>query len=150
MTKGGCATCHSPLDWHQAKIDHSSWPLVGAHTRTACTACHGVQQKGASPAAYRGAPRDCEGCHDDIHAGQFRQTQPVKECKTCHTPDAFQIAKTFDHKTTRYPLEGKHEPLACAKCHAQEVLRNGTTAVRWRLGYVKCKDCHASPHQEAQ
>ncbi len=149
MQKGGCATCHTPLDWHQAKIDHSTWPLVGAHTRTACTTCHGEQQKGAQPAAYRGIARECEGCHDDTHAGQFTQTQPAKTCKTCHTPDTFQIAKSFDHDTTRYPLEGKHEPLACAKCHAPETLRNGTTAVRWRLGYTKCKDCHANPHTEA-
>jgi len=148
MQKGGCGSCHTPIDWHQAKIDHSTWPLLGAHTRTACTACHGEQKQGAQPAAYRGIPRTCEGCHDDIHAGQFTQTQPAKDCKTCHTPDTFQIAKTFDHTTTRYPLEGKHKPLACAQCHNVENLRNGTTAIRWRLGYLKCKDCHANPHQE--
>ncbi len=150
MAKGGCASCHTPLDWHQAKIDHSTWPLVGAHARTACAGCHGEQKQGAEPAAYRGVPRDCEGCHDDIHAGQFRQTQPAKECKSCHTPDTFQIARTFDHGTTRYPLEGKHKPLACAKCHRTETLRDGSSAVRWRLGYTQCKDCHANPHQEGR
>jgi hypothetical protein len=150
MAKGGCASCHTALDWHQAKIDHSTWPLVGAHSRTPCTSCHGEQKKGAEPAAYRGLPRECEGCHDDIHAGQFRQTQPVKACKTCHTADTFQIARSFDHRTTRYPLEGKHVALGCEKCHATETLRNGTTAVRWRLGYLQCKDCHANPHVEGR
>lgn len=150
MAKGGCASCHTTLDWHQAKIDHSIWPLVGAHTRTACASCHGEQKQGAEPAAYRGIPRECEGCHDDIHAGQFRQSQPVKSCDTCHTPETFALASTFDHGKTRWPLQGKHRPLPCDKCHRTETLRNGTTAVRWRLGYTQCKDCHANPHQEGR
>ncbi|HET7501568.1 MAG TPA: hypothetical protein VFK02_11210 [Kofleriaceae bacterium] len=148
IAAGGCANCHTTFDWHQAKIDHSIWPLAGAHARTPCTACHGVHQKGAQPAAYRGVPRACEGCHDDIHAGQFRQTQPAKDCKTCHSAESFRIAAAFDHRTTRYPLEGKHRELACERCHPSETLRNGTTAVRWRLGYTRCKDCHANPHRE--
>lgn len=149
MAKGGCAECHTALDWRQAKIDHSTWPLVGAHTRTACAACHGEQKKGAQPAAYRGIPRDCEGCHDDVHAGQFVQSQPAKRCTACHGNDTFAIAKSFDHGKTRYPLEGKHVALACDRCHKPETLRNGTTAVRWRLGYLACKACHANPHVEA-
>ena len=150
MEQGGCARCHSALDWHQAKVDHSTWPLVGAHARTACALCHGEQKQGAEPAAYRGIPRTCEGCHDDIHAGQFAQTQPVKDCKTCHDEQAFRIARTFDHRKTRYPLEGKHQQLACGQCHMRETLRNGTIAIRWRLGYTQCKDCHASPHEEGK
>ncbi|HEY5923904.1 MAG TPA: hypothetical protein VIV11_19630 [Kofleriaceae bacterium] len=150
MALGGCAQCHSAVDWHRAKFDHSTWPLVGSHARTACAACHGEQKKGAEPAAYRGIPRECEGCHDDIHAGQFRQTQPAKDCKTCHDVETFLIATSFDHSRTRYPLEGKHKPLACAKCHLTETLRNGQQAVRWRLGYTQCKDCHANPHREGK
>ena len=150
MAKNGCATCHTALDWHQAKIDHSTWPLVGAHARTACAACHGEQKKGAEPAAYRGVPRDCEGCHDDIHAAQFTQTQPAKRCTTCHATETFKIASTFDHTKTRYPLEGMHKNVACAKCHPAQTLRNGTTAVRWRLGYMQCKDCHANPHGDTR
>ena len=74
----------------------------------------------------------------------------AKPCKTCHDTEAFSIKKTFDHKTTRYPLEGKHVGLPCEKCHATEELRNGTSAVRWRLGYLQCKDCHANPHTGAR
>ena len=149
IAAGGCARCHTPLDWREARIDHRTFPLTGAHTRTACAACHGAQQKGAPAAAYRGIARTCEGCHDDIHAGQFRQTQPVKTCASCHAPESFRVAAAFDHATTRFPLEGKHRALACDRCHASEPLRNGTAAVRWRLGYLQCKDCHASPHREA-
>lgn len=148
MARGGCATCHTTADWHQPSIDHATWPLEGAHGRAACASCHGEQHKGAEPASYRGIPRACEGCHDDIHAGQFGQTQPVKACTACHDATSFEVARTFDHDKTRYPLRGKHQPLACTACHKPETLRNGTSVVRWRLGYVQCKDCHANPHRE--
>jgi len=148
IAEDGCAHCHTPLDWHQARIDHATWPLLGAHTRTPCAACHGAQPKGAPASAYRGVARTCEGCHDDRHAGQFTQTAPAKDCKTCHDPATFEIADAFDHATTRFPIEGKHRVLACERCHPTEQLRNGASAVRWRLGYVRCKDCHANPHQE--
>ena len=146
MANGGCAQCHTTFDWHQAKIDHSTYPLVGAHSRTACTACHGKQTQGAQPAAYRGIPRECEGCHTDTHASQFTKTQPAKRCTACHDTFAFAMAAKFDHKTTRYPLDGKHVGLPCAECHKPTELRSGQTAVRWRLGYTACKDCHANPH----
>lgn len=148
MAKAGCATCHTAVDWHQPNIDHSTWPLAGAHVRTACAACHGAQKAGAQPAAYRGLPRDCEGCHDDVHAAQFA-TQPKKTCAGCHDAESFRIAAKFPHATTGYPLDGKHTGVTCAKCHPAVPLRNGTTAVRWRLGYQNCKDCHANPHTEA-
>jgi hypothetical protein len=148
ITAGGCARCHAPFDWHLAKIDHLVWPLAGTHARTPCAACHGEHPKGAPPTAYRGLPHDCEGCHDDRHAGQFRQTAPVKGCSTCHDPESFRIAAAFDHATTGFALEGRHHELACDRCHPTETLRNGTSAVRWRLGYRRCKDCHANPHPE--
>ncbi|MEZ4362109.1 MAG: hypothetical protein R3B48_18115 [Kofleriaceae bacterium] len=148
MAKGGCATCHSTLDWREPKIDHATWPLLGAHARATCAGCHGAQRGGAQPAAYRGIPRDCEGCHEDLHAGQFVQSEPVRRCERCHTAMTFQIARTFPHQETRFPLLGKHRALECSACHRAEALRNGASAVRWRLGYSQCKDCHANPHRE--
>jgi hypothetical protein len=148
MSRGGCAACHTTVDWRQSKIDHSTWPLVGGHARARCAACHGEHERGAEPAAYRGIARDCEGCHDDIHAGQFRQVPPVKACDRCHDATRFAIASTFDHGTTGYALDGQHAPLTCDRCHAATTLRDGSTAIRWRLGYRRCKDCHANPHGE--
>ena len=148
MTSGGCAQCHTALSWHQLKIEHASWPLTGAHARTACAACHGDRPAGAPAAAYRGIARDCEGCHDDRHAGQFRQSAPDRRCASCHATESWRIA-AFDHDKTRYPLEGVHRTMACDRCHAPATLRDGTTAVRWRLGYFRCNDCHADPHRGA-
>jgi hypothetical protein len=146
MKSGGCAHCHTAMAWKQAKVDHSTFPLVGAHARTSCVGCHGNVAEGAAAAAFRGIPRECDGCHDDTHAGQFRTSDPVKPCAACHTTEEWKIA-TFDHTKTRYPLEGAHSKLECAKCHPTEELHDGTKAVRYRLGYVQCKDCHADPHR---
>lgn len=146
MKVDGCAHCHTPMDWKQAKIDHSTFPLTGAHARATCIGCHGNVAQGAEAAAFRGIPRDCEGCHEDKHAGQFRTSEPVKACTTCHTTEQWKIEK-FDHDKTRYPLEGAHKPLECAKCHPSEELKNGEQAVRYRLGYFACRDCHADPHR---
>ncbi len=145
MKIDGCAHCHTPMSWNQAKIDHSTFPLTGAHARATCIGCHGNVAQGAEAAAFRGIPRDCEGCHEDTHAGQFRTSEPVKACTSCHTTEQWKIEK-FDHDKTRYPLEGAHKPLECAKCHPSEELKNGQQAVRYRLGYFACRDCHADPH----
>jgi hypothetical protein len=37
--------------------------------------------------------------------------------------------------------------LACDQCHPKTTLADGSTAVRYRLGYFRCKDCHANPHR---
>lgn len=146
MKDNGCAHCHSSERWDQAKIDHTSFPLRGAHERTACGRCHGTVAAGAAAAAFRGIPRTCEGCHEDPHAGQFRATAPVKACEHCHTEAQFKLPQ-FDHAgETGYRLDGQHARVKCAQCHPTTPLRNGATATRWRLGYRRCKDCHANPH----
>lgn len=150
MKAGGCAHCHNAKDWKQPNIDHSSWPLTGAHSNAACASCHHMSEadaKAGRGASYRGAPRECEGCHEDVHKGQFRLSEPVRSCKDCHTTTAFQI-ESFDHQArTGFALEGKHERVGCPKCHGSETLRNGEAVRRFRLGYDKCRDCHADPHR---
>jgi hypothetical protein len=155
MQLGGCGHCHSPKGWGLANIDHSFWPLTGAHATTACKGCHAqasalslVKGKGKPlvNATYEGAPRECEGCHDDVHAGQFRSTEPVRACESCHQTTAF-VLPDFDHqKLTDYPLEGKHKQTTCASCHPSVHLKSGDEVTRYRLGYTKCADCHADPH----
>ncbi len=142
MAAGGCASCHATVGWDRPRIDHSTWPLTGAHADTSCYSCH------ANGESFRGIPRDCEGCHDDEHAGQFRLSEPKRNCADCHTTDAFALPG-FDHaKKAGWPLEGEHRKVACASCHPSEKLRNGLVATRWRLGYESCKSCHANPHTE--
>lgn len=148
MADGGCAHCHTTARWQDARVDHSTWPLTGVHGRTACAACHGDATDPRQPATYRGVPRECEGCHDDVHGGQFRLTAPVKACSACHATDGFALPG-FDHAgQSGYALQGKHAAVTCADCHPQTELRNAARAVRYRLGYRACDDCHANPHTD--
>jgi hypothetical protein len=151
MKTDGCAHCHSPSDWHQPKIDHGTWPLTGAHALTVCGACHepsAADKKAGRGASYRGAPRTCEGCHEDKHMGQFRLTEPVRACGDCHDTTQFTIER-FDHtRMTGYALDGKHAKVECEGCHLTTTLRNGDTTTRYRLTYKRCTDCHADPHSE--
>ena len=149
MSQGGCAHCHSSRGWDSPGIDHSTWPLTGVHAEAACDSCHSPSKQDrlrGKGATYSGAPRECAGCHRDIHAGQFRLTPPERECEVCHITDAFEI-EAFDHaELASYPLEGAHGKLECGACHREERLRSGTRAVRYRLGYSECADCHGNPH----
>ncbi|MBW2460454.1 MAG: hypothetical protein JRH11_02325 [Deltaproteobacteria bacterium] len=151
MAGGGCASCHGPSGWDRPNIDHSGWPLDGAHELVACTACHSpseADRQQGQGASYRGAPRECNGCHDDEHAGQFLSADPIKQCPACHTTTEFSI-QAFDHAADAdYPLEGNHAETACESCHRAVTLRNDDEVVRYRLGYRACSDCHASPHDD--
>jgi hypothetical protein len=150
MAKGGCAHCHEPNGWNLPKIDHSTWPLTGAHATAQCDSCHHPtteDRKAGKGASYRGLPRNCGGCHDDAHLGQFRLTQPVLECDKCHATNAFKIPRFVHEAITGWALTGAHAKTACAKCHLETSLRNGEHTIRWRLSSDACQFCHANPHE---
>lgn len=153
MAEGGCARCHSPRGWTTPNIAHDTWPRTGAHAEAECSACHlptPEDRRLGKGASYRGIPRDCEGCHEDPHAGQFRLSDPVRACDDCHDTERFQIAAGFDHEQrTGHALKGRHAGLECGRCHRPEKLAGGREAVRWRLGYRNCRSCHADPHRRA-
>ena len=149
MQDGGCAHCHQPQGWRTPSFDHAAWPLTGAHARAACSGCHepSKSKEGAlAVTSYRGAPRECAGCHEDVHAGQFRDSNPQRACESCHQTERFELPR-FDHAgIANYPLEGKHAQTSCASCHPSVHLKSGEQVTRYRLGYQKCGDCHADPH----
>lgn len=148
MAEHGCTGCHDAASWDRPNVDHASWPLTGAHALAACAACHGAREEGRA-ASYRGVPRECAGCHEDEHRGQFRLSEPVRECEVCHETAGFRIPR-FDHqRLAGYALVGRHAEAECSACHRAERLARGTEAVRWRLGYRECRDCHADPHAGA-
>jgi hypothetical protein len=152
MRQGGCASCHSAAGWHLPNIDHSTWPLVGAHATAACASCHtpteADRKQGHGP-SYSNAPRECHGCHEDLHRGQFRVKDPKRSCDFCHTSYGFKIDGFQHEKLTGYALEGSHRKLDCQGCHFSEQFDSGNPTVRYRLGYRTCRECHADPHREA-
>jgi hypothetical protein len=151
MAQGGCGHCHEATGWKLPKIDHSTWPLTGAHATALCDSCHHPtpeDRKRGSGASYKGVPRACGGCHEDVHLGQFRLRNPVQECDKCHATNVFKIPRFEHDKITGWALTGKHAKTECAKCHPMtNVSGEAKQTVRWRLPSNECKFCHANPHE---
>ncbi|MDP9149058.1 MAG: hypothetical protein M3O36_03830 [Myxococcota bacterium] len=150
MAQGGCAHCHQPTGWSLPKIDHSTWPLTGAHATSLCDSCHhptAADRKAGNGASYRGIPRNCGGCHDDVHLGQFRLAAPVLECDRCHTTKVFKIPDFAHEAITGWALTGAHAKTACANCHPMTNVVSARATNRWRLPSHECKFCHANPHE---
>ncbi len=62
-------------------------------------------------------------------------------CENCHTNIGWAPIRAipeFNHDSTRYPLRGMHEKVACTGCHSKPVFTD--------VG-KKCADCHADIHR---
>ncbi len=153
-----CTTCHVETGWKPAAgFDHTRarFQLTGGHTRVLCDACHrrddasvdtttiNTTSGGAGMQRFRPlAFGRCTDCHADSHRGQF----PGRDCTDCHTDAAWKPAR-LDHDTSRFTLQGRHEPVPCDKCHHQEELGAGVVGARFRpVPFAACADCHADVH----
>jgi len=104
-----CDQCHETADWKKVtRFDHnrSRFPLLGRHASTECKACHPTP-------AYKDAKRECLACHakDDKHKRTLGN-----DCAACHNARDWKLWD-FDHRRTRFALEGAHREAACATCH---------------------------------
>lgn len=148
-----------------------SFPLVGAHARAPCAACHGA----GTPHALPGA---CAACHaDDVPAPDHN---PGQDCGVCHDPEGWAggaappqatspapptvpapTTTVFEHVYTPpdQPCADCHEadrlssshftspePWDCGPCHAQSAWSDGPIVHPARTphgsGVVACADCH--------
>jgi hypothetical protein len=144
-----CQTCHSTGGWKKVaeatlsqQFDHAKtkYPLLGKHAEVGCTKCHaGGEFK--KPLAFA----KCTDCHrPDPHGGQFAKRPDAGECSSCHNVEGWKPSRfgVPEHKTTKYPLEGKHASVECAKCHIPK-----GTATQYKVKFAQCTDCHADEHQ---
>lgn len=136
-----CQKCHDQMSWQPTGLiaEHAQtrFPLSGAHVAAPCESCH----TGATAGQFRGAPTECDLCHQ---ADLARATVPdhatngwITNCDRCHMPVAWErayIAHDF------FPLVGGHAGLDCMQCHT-----SGT------LGSIPsdCYSCHATDYQQA-
>lgn len=101
----------------------TKFPLAGAHAKLACDQCHKpslmtdpkVIEAVQGQETFLGVAKECGTCHVDVHVPTLGP-----DCAACHDAAAWKPAATFTHGDTRYPLVGKHEPVACDKCHRVE------------------------------
>ena len=127
-----CGTCHTTVNWLNAKFDHSAYghfPLTGFHATVACAQCH-INGK------YTGTPTDCYSCHKANFTGTTKPNHIAAgfptDCSFCHTTIAW-IPSSFNHAKTAFPLTGAHTSVQCAQCHINNVYK-GTPQ--------DCYSCH--------
>jgi len=141
-----CETCHSVLAWKElSAFDHSqtSFALLGRHGAVECLACHKpAVAKDVRTIAFRGAAKDCAGCHADVHAGQFEAAGDEKGCARCHTVWSWRPTE-FDHsRHSTFHLDGAHEKVPCQMCHNQRREIEGRSTVVYKGTPRECKQCH--------
>ena len=125
-----CTDCHSlDLPFRESRFDHdrARFRLAGSHGKVQCETCHPNQKwKGLRFAR-------CADCHQDPHRPSLGA-----DCQRCHSETSWRKTK-LDHGATRFPLLGKHEGLACSRCHTGEGFRG--------VAFGQCADCHTKdPH----
>jgi len=140
-----CANCHNEVQWlpsvyDLARHNRETYVLTGAHVAVACNQCHQPVRPGGPP-QFRLPSRECAACHKaaDPHAGQFGP----RACTDCHVTETFKVA-AFDHAKTRFPLDGAHRNVTCAKCHPVTVGPTGASFTRYRPLETSCRACHGA------
>jgi predicted CXXCH cytochrome family protein len=143
-----CETCHSARSFEVGTFVHARQQrpfFAGQHAALRCVQCHAPQASRMGHVGLARTSDTCASCHADVHAGQLGAA-----CETCHTVDRAKfVVPSFAHEKTKFPLTGKHAPLACATCHKVETAAfpAGTvTARRFRGVGVDCASCHQDRH----
>jgi hypothetical protein len=138
-----CQRCHGFVKWKPAGgFDHAKakFRLTGAHERVVCSKCH-VKEEAPKPfVKYTGlAFSSCSPCHNDPHRCAF-----AAPCQSCHNDVVWKqvrMAEVFDHSRTKFPLDGKHAEVPCAKCHR-------STNFKEPVAHDQCISCHKEdPHK---
>lgn len=145
-----CETCHNTDQWRRLRLfDHSTtgFQLDGAHQQASCASCHlprpsVVTAEAVATVDFYATPRQCFQCHEDVHGGQFMSPGAEADCATCHSITTWS-AGSFDHRTTRFPLDGAHQEVGCAQCHNQFVPVDGRQVRLYRGVPLECEGCHA-------
>lgn len=146
-----CARCHSERQWKPSLFDldqHSltQFTLGGAHTAIPCFLCHKPAEELQGKIHYTLGKSTCTDCHKDEHNGQFNKNHLLPDCKKCHNLEGWEIP-SFNHSETGFPLDGKHQTVACQKCHKPATTYDMKTGNELEIIKYKplphdCIDCH--------
>ena len=121
----------------------SPGPLAAAHAAldAQCSRCH---------VPFGGIPeRQCLACHTALaeriaHGLGLHAAVTARPCTDCHREHHGRDAQlappppaAFNHRTTRFPLDGDHARIACDRCHPA----SGASR-RWVGIATACQSCH--------
>jgi len=119
-----CGDCHDPRGWDhlpdlRRRHEGAAFPLLGAHGRVDCDACH----RGEAGQRFVGTPSDCIACHRDQYEATTAPDHVTAgfgtDCSLCHPVTATGwTGDSFVHDVL-FPLRGAHAALDCDACHAQ-------------------------------
>lgn len=140
-----CEVCHSPASWSDVLFEHdqTGYPLLGQHAKVDCRNCHFSDDahQDIEKQQFSFADKNCVQCHTNVHGNQFEK-EGKTTCTDCHNSFEDWAVITFDHNTTRFPLEGKHKEAACSACHVPELV-NDQMVVIYKIKQFECADCHS-------
>lgn len=141
---GKCEKCHVVMTWNEVKFDHeqTNFKLEGKHSEVSCRKCHFASGSvsGLSGQQFKSLKNNCNGCHKDVHQGQF-QENGQNFCERCHTFTDWKPTK-FNHNNTRFKLDGGHKDVSCNRCH--KVLNvNGFQYINYQFKHILCATCHS-------
>ncbi len=143
-----CENCHVTKTWNDiSRFDHNAteFRLTGAHRSVECAACHRAPnlERKLLKVNFGTAPSQCEACHQDPHDAQFAGHTNRQQCADCHTTAKWRPS-LFDHETTAFSLQGGHQNVQCAACHANYREVNGVKVLFYKPTPTACAACHAS------
>jgi hypothetical protein len=130
-----CSSCHTTSGWQPVSFDHAQtgFILKGKHQKAGCFGCHTKNLSEPVPLA-------CAGCHQDQHRGEFGA-----RCAGCHDEESWKTNFTADaHRSTGFPLVGRHALISCEECHTSKRDRSFS-----RAGAAACYSCHQADYQAA-
>ena len=152
--------------WYADKDNTSPGKLTATHAQVpqllgskGCQACHGSESKGMT--------ESCVVCHEEIAAQMSARTgfhgllgtNVARDCAHCHSEHhgrkfqmisarSFSLAgvanwKNFDHAGLNFQLTGKHQAIACRKCHSLAEVEVLPAEKKRFLGLDQnCISCH--------
>jgi hypothetical protein len=136
-----CAACHTTAGWNERgemrrNHDTTRLPLVGAHERLDCDACH-REPPGSDFAA---TPTDCYACHAADYAATTTPPHAASgfstDCIACHGVFAASWGHGDFRHSASFPLTGAHRTITCVACHA-----SGYTGTP-----TECVACHQADY----
>ncbi|MBI5361777.1 MAG: hypothetical protein HZA53_01275 [Planctomycetes bacterium] len=149
----------------------SPGPLTAVHGRaddlagaSNCSACHGGWFTSMTEACLECHARIDEqiDAHEGLH-GRF-DDELARRCAVCHAEhhgETFSMVnrasfaragvpdpEEFDHRRVGWLMDGRHDELACAKCHANaDALVLPEDGLRYGGLDSNCATCHADVHE---
>ncbi len=139
-----CQNCHTTRGWQNEQEVfevHATrgFPLMGVHAIVDCQSCH----QGQLSEQYAGTSAECQSCHESDFTSTADPNHVMagfdRDCVQCHRSSAVTWdGASFDHPPTPI-LDGGHQGLDCASCHATQFAGTPTD----------CYSCHSSDYLDA-